>query len=166
MTLFSQDKDMIKPESFPVISKHISYREAIYSETATKLGIENKPSMNEVRRMRMLASRIFEPLRKANDNIPIKINSFYRSPELNEALGGSLKSQHMKGEAFDINLSYYNGGMTNSEAFNYIRDNLSFDQLIWEYGDEYNPHWLHVSCIQSKNRKEVLIKNAQGYTKV
>ena len=112
------------------------------------------------------AARVFEPLRKANGNTPIKINSMYRSPELNVALKGSKKSQHMKGEAMDITLAHYQGGMTNGQAFNWIWDNLDFDQLIWEYGDSDNPQWIHVSCKDRHNRKQVLMKTKSGYTEL
>ena len=74
---------------------------------------------------------------------PIKINSFFRSIELNEAIGGSSTSQHCEGRAMDIDDTY--GCKTNSEMFNYIKDNLDFDQLIWEFGDDEEPNWIHVS---------------------
>ena len=85
-----------KVESVQKISKHISYKEGTYSNTATRLGLENKPTEKHLANMELLAEKIFEPLRK-HVNGPIKINSFYRGPELNKAIGGSNKSQHCHG---------------------------------------------------------------------
>ena len=104
--------------------------------------------------MQLLANRVFEPLRKWVEG-PIRINSFYRSPELNKAIGGSARSQHCKGQAIDIDDTY--GHKTNADMFEYIKDNLSFDQLIWEFGDDTNPSWVHVSYVsEDKNRNRVL----------
>ena len=83
------------------ISKHISYREGTFSVTAKRLGLENEPNEKQLENMKLLAEKIFEPLRQYVGK-PIKINSFFRSPELNRAIGGSSKSQHCKGQAIDI----------------------------------------------------------------
>ena len=115
------------------ISKNVSYKEGVYSITAKRLGIKNDPNSYHLSNMELLAEKIFEPLRK-HVNGPIKINSFYRSPELNQAIGGSSKSQHCKGQAIDIDDSY--AYATNAEMFNYIRKNLNYDQMIWEFGTD------------------------------
>ena len=85
------------------ISKHISYKEGVYSNTAIRRGIENFPDKEQLSNMELIASRVFEPLR-IYVNGPIKINSFFRSPELNTAIGGSSKSQHCHGQAIDIDV--------------------------------------------------------------
>ena len=107
-----------------MISKHISMREGTYSVTATRLGLENKPTEEHLNNMKLLAVKVFEPLREWVGG-PIRINSFYRGPELNKAIGGSNKSQHCHGQAVDIDDVY--GHKTNAEMFNYIKDNLEFD---------------------------------------
>ena len=134
------------------ISKHISYKEATRSLTATRLGLENKPNEYELSNMIGVAENIFEPLRKwVND--PIKVNSFFRSIELNEAIGGSARSQHCQGRAIDIDDTYSHA--TNAEMFNWVKENLNFDQMIWEFGDDENPDWVHISWVskdQNRNR--------------
>ena len=104
------------------ISKHISYKEGIRSTTADRLGIDNKPGQVELVNMEVIAERIFEPLREWVGG-PIRINSFYRSPKLNKAIGGSKRSQHIEGRAMDIDDTY--GHKTNAEMFNYIKQNLA-----------------------------------------
>ena len=137
------------------ISKHITYKEATRSVTALRLGIENKPSEYELQNMELIAEKVFEPLREAV-NGPIKINSFYRSEELNKAIGGSSRSQHCQGRAIDIDDFY--GYVSNSYMYYYIKDNLDFDQLIWEFGTDTNPDWVHVSYVDGdSNRKRCLL---------
>ena len=137
------------------ISKHITYKEATRSVTALRLGIENKPSEYELQNMELIAEKVFEPLREAV-NGPIKINSFYRSEELNKSIGGSTRSQHCQGRAIDIDDFY--GYVSNAYMYYYIKDNLDFDQLIWEFGTDTNPDWVHVSYVDSdSNRKRCLL---------
>jgi len=133
-----------------MISKHVSKKEGTFSNTATRKGIDNTPGPEELQNMELIAEKIFEPLRKAA-NGPIKINSFYRSVELNKAIGGSSKSQHCQGRAIDVDDVY--GYMSNKEMFHYIRKNLDFDQLIWEFGTEDNPDWVHVSYVDVDNNR-------------
>ena len=136
------------------ISKHISYKEATRSATALRLGIENVPNQYELQNMEMVAKHVFEPLREAVD-APIKINSFFRCEELNKAIGGSTKSQHCQGRAIDIDDVY--GNVSNAFMYYYIKDNLDFDQLIWEFGTDENPDWVHVSYVDAdSNRKRCL----------
>ena len=137
------------------ISKHITYKEAIRSATALRLGIENTPSDYELQNMELIAEKVFEPLRRAV-NGPIKINSFFRCEELNKAIGGSSRSQHCQGRAIDIDDVY--GYVSNSYMYYYIKDNLDFDQLIWEFGTNIEPDWVHVSYVDSdSNRKRCLL---------
>ena len=135
------------------ISEHISMKEALRSNTAKRLGIDNMPDNDTLVTMQITAQHIFEPLRN-KFNEPIYISSFYRSPELNKAIGGSTSSQHCKGEAIDIDDVYSKA--SNADFFNYIKDKLEFDQLIWEFGDDENPAWVHASYSLCKNRMRVL----------
>ena len=136
------------------ISDHISYKEATRSATALRLGIDNVPNQYELQNMEMVAKHVFEPLRKAVGT-PIKINSFFRCEELNKAIGGSTKSQHCQGRAIDIDDVY--GNVSNAFMYYYIKDNLDFDQLIWEFGTDHNPDWVHVSYVDGdSNRKRCL----------
>jgi len=139
-----------------MISKHISDKEATKSITALRLGIDNTPNGTSYNNMKTLAANVFEPLREWVGG-PIKITSFYRSPELCLAIGSKTSSQHTckNGAAIDIDDIY--GYKTNAEMFEYIKDNLEFDQLIWEFGNEDNPDWLHISYVDlEKNRKRIL----------
>jgi hypothetical protein len=135
------------------ISKNLSLAEAVKSNTADKLGIvNNNPSLNIIKNMKLLAEKVFEPVR-AHFKAPIKVSSMYRGQELNNHVKGSITSQHCTGEAMDID----NVKPTNKEVFDYIKDNLEFDQLIWEFGTKDNPEWVHVSYESSgKQRNQVL----------
>ena len=137
-----------------MISKHISNKESVYSRTATRLGIDNKPDEKQLQNMVAVAEEIFEPLRMWVGG-PIKINSFFRSPKLNKTIGGSSKSQHCHGQAIDLDDTF--GRATNAEMFDFIKENLDFDQMIWEFGDDNNPNWVHVSYVSpTENRKRCL----------
>ena len=137
-----------------MISKHISDKEGVYSITATRRGLDNNPSQFELTNMKEIAEKVFEPLREWVSG-PIRINSFYRGKALNKAIGGSTSSQHCKGQAMDID----DGGCnkTNAEMYHWIKDNLDFDQMIWEFGDDKNPNWVHISYVsENKNRNRCL----------
>jgi hypothetical protein len=139
------------------ISEHITYKESTHSKYAAQFKIENIPNEDVLKNMKIVAEELFEPLREWV-KAPIKVNSFYRSEKLNTALGGSKKSSHLSGNAIDITSL---GGKTNLEMFHYIKDNLDFDQLIWEFGNE--PKWLHISYKSKKeNRKQVLVIKKKG----
>jgi len=140
------------------ISKHITYAEAIHSNTAKRLGIKNIPDNKQIENMKALAENIFEPLRLWVGG-PIKVNSFFRSEDLNQAIKGSVNSQHlslMGTAAIDIDDVY--GYRTNAEMYEWIKINCNYDQLIWEFGDDKNPAWVHVSYIDGKkNRNRCLL---------
>ena len=137
-----------------MISKHISYKEGIHSITAIRKGIDNEPNEEQLANMKLVAEKVFEPLR-IFINGPIKVNSFFRSPDLNKAIGGSTKSQHCRGQAIDIDDTY--GKATNAEMYWWIKENLDFDQMIWEFGNNDNPDWVHVSYVSpDKNRNRCL----------
>lgn len=136
------------------ISQHISYKEATRSVTAMRLGIDNTPNEYQLQNMELIAEKIFEPLRQKVGG-PIKINSFFRCEDLNKAIGGSSRSQHCQGRAIDLDDTY--GFMTNAEMYNYIKEKLDFDQIIWEFGTDENPDWVHVSYVDAdSNRKRCL----------
>lgn len=132
------------------ISEHISYSEATKSQTASRCGIVNDPNVEQLDAMKLVAEKVFEPLRKAIDK-PILVSSFFRCEKLNKKIGGAPGSQHSKGEAMDLDLDGFN-----SELFSYIKSHLDFDQLIWEFGNVNQPDWVHVSYKKEGNRKEVL----------
>jgi len=137
------------------ISDHITYAEAIHSQTAKRKGIDNTPNPNQIEAMKLLAEKVFEPLREWVGG-PIKVNSFFRSPELNTKIGGSKTSQHCKGQAIDIDDVY--GYKTNSDMYHWIKENLSFDQMIWEFGTDTQPNWVHVSYVSEENNRNRCLK--------
>lgn len=137
------------------LSKNLSLKEVVKSNTATRLGIDNTPSDQAINNLKAIAEHVFQPLRD-HFGRPVGISSGYRSPDLNKAIKGSRKSQHMVGEALDIDADIY-GGLSNKDIFDYIKDNLTFDQLIWEFGDDESPAWVHVSYKQNDiNRGRIL----------
>jgi hypothetical protein len=136
------------------LSKHLSLAEVTRSESAKRNGISNEPTAEHLENFKKLAENVFEPIRE-HFNAPIHISSGYRSAALNKKIGGSLTSQHCSGEAIDIDMD--GTAITNAQVFNYIKDNLNFDQLIWEFGTTSNPDWVHVSYESTgKQRKQVL----------
>jgi zinc D-Ala-D-Ala carboxypeptidase len=138
------------------LSEHLDLSEVIRSESAKRNGISNMPIESHIRNLKLLAENIFQPIRN-NFRCPIHISSAYRSIELNRIVKGSLTSQHCTGEAIDIDMDGTPNGVTNKMIFNYIKDNLEFDQLIWEFGTNDNPDWVHVSYESTgKQRKQVL----------
>ena len=147
-----------------MISKHISYKEATHSNTALRRNLDNTPNDEQLKCMEEVAENLFEPLREWVGG-PIKVNSFFRGKPVNTAIGGSRTSQHMKGQAIDIDDTF--GYKTNAEMYHYIKDNLDFDQMIWEFGDDKNPNWVHISWVSHRpNRKKLTIaKKVNGKTK-
>ena len=145
-------------------SKHVSWKEGTYSRTADRRGLDNTPNAEQMKCMYEISEYLFEPLREWVGG-PIKINSFFRGEPVNTAIGGSKRSQHMKGQAIDIDDTF--GYKTNAEMYYYIKDNLDFDQMIWEFGDDKNPNWIHISWVSHRpNRKKLTIaKKVNGRTK-
>lgn len=147
------------------LSEHLTLAEVTKSQTATRLGISNDPDAHQLAALKAIAEHIFEPVRN-HFGVPIGISSGLRSKALNQAIGGSSRSQHCHGQALDIDADIY-GNITNADIFHYIKNNLDFDQLIWEFGDEpcgkshtgcCSPAWVHVSYTDDgTNRGEVLI---------
>ena len=133
------------------ISEHLDLSELIRSESAKRNGISNMPTEEHIANFKELAEKVFEPIRN-NFRCPIHISSGYRSAALNKVIGGSLTSQHCKGEAIDIDMDGTPNGVTNKMVFDYIKDNLEFDQLI----NEFDYSWVHVSYTNGNNRGQIL----------
>jgi len=137
------------------LSKNLTLAEVTKSTTAKRLGIDNTPDDWTTENLRQVALNIFQPLRDSF-GCPIYVSSGYRSGELNTAIGGSARSQHVEGRALDLDADVY-GGCSNAQIFSWIKENLEFDQLIWEFGDDDNPDWVHVSYVYDGiNRKRCL----------
>lgn len=138
------------------ISEHLDLSELTRSESAKRSGITNMPTALHIANLKLLAENVFEPVRN-NFRCPIHISSGYRSIELNSAIKGSLTSQHCSGEAIDIDMDGSDNGVTNKMIFDFIKDKLEFDQLIWEFGTKDNPDWVHVSYESTgRQRKQIL----------
>lgn len=145
------------------ISNNITYAEATKSQEAIRRGIDNTPNETQLRKMKIVANKCFQPLREKHGK-PIGISSFFRSVDLNKAIGGSATSQHCKGEAIDIDADIFDNGITNKEIFEWLQDNVDFDQLIGEYPTNNNDFkWVHISYVSpEKNRKQILIAKKIG----
>ena len=137
------------------ISEHVSYNEAIYSDTALRLNIKNEPNDYQISNMVGIANHVFEPLREYVGG-PIKITSMFRNEILNRAIGGAKRSQHMEGRAMDLDDTF--GHKTNAEMYKFIKENLNFDQLVWEFGTAENPDWIHVSYVSDEENRNRCLK--------
>ena len=138
------------------LSEHLDLAEVTRSDSAKRKGISNEPTPEHLENLKKLAVNIFEPIRK-HFGVPIFVSSGYRSKELNTAIGGSLTSQHCTAEALDLDMDGTSNGVTNKMVFDYIKANLNFDQLIWEFGTKDSPDWVHVSYESTgKQRKQIL----------
>lgn len=137
------------------ISEHLSIAEIIKSESAKRLGISNMPTSEHIANFKILAEKVFEPIRK-HFGVPIHISSGYRSKELNAKIKGSSKtSDHCFGRAIDIDQD--GSELSNNEVFHWIKDNLQFKQLIAEYPVDGKLGWVHVSFDPRNIKNEVLI---------
>ncbi len=145
------------------LSKNFHLSEFTKSNTAERLGLENIPNELHIRNLKDLSSNVLQPLR--DDLGSIYISSGYRGKDLNDAIGGAYKSQHCMGQAADIDMDNRNGA-SNRQVFEYIKNNLEFDKLIWEFGDYFNPSWVHVSFNKGSNRKKIIkvFKTKSGLT--
>ena len=137
------------------LTSNLNLAEVTKSATATRKGIANTPTATHLIALKEVATNIFQPCRE-HFGKPLAVTSGYRSEALNEAINGSKRSQHSKGEALDLDADVF-GGFSNAELFNYIKNHLDFDQLIWEFGNNNNPSWVHCSYKTQGNRNEVLI---------
>ena len=136
------------------LSEHLDLSEVIRSESAKRNGISNMPTPEHIENFKILATKVFEPIRE-HFKQPITVSSAFRSLNLNQAVKGSITSQHCSGQAMDKHMGDA-GKPSNKEIFDYIKKNIEFDQLIWEFGNDKNPSWVHVSYTNTKNRKQIL----------
>ena len=149
------------------LSAHLDLSEVTRSDSAKRNGISNMPTPDHIENFKLLAENVFEPIRK-HFGVPIRISSGYRSKELNDKTKGASKtSDHCFGRAIDID----NDGtsITNKQIFNFIKDNLKYKQLIFEFGTDENPAWVHVSYdpnnLKNETLKAVKVNNVTKYIK-
>jgi hypothetical protein len=137
------------------LSKHFNLNEFIISESAKRAGINNMPPADHIENLKKLCINVLEPIRD-HFSIPIHISSGYRCKALNRLIGGASNSEHTLGQAVDLDVEGVEG-VDNKKLFMFIKDNLPFNQLIYEFGDDKNPAWVHVSFSpDGKQRKEIL----------
>ena len=149
------------------LSKHLDLSEVIRSDSAKRNGISNMPTPEQIENFKLLAEKVFEPIRE-HFGVPIRISSGYRSKELNDKIKGASKtSDHCFGRAIDID----NDGtsITNKRIFDFIKNNLKYKQLIFEFGTDENPAWVHVSYdpnnLKNETLKAIKVKNVTKYIK-
>lgn len=138
------------------LSENFTLEELTASTTAANRGIDNTPTEQARKQLERLAKEVLQPIRDAYGH-SIVVNSGYRSPKVNAAVGGSKTSQHMKGEAADIRCT----ATSKAELFNLIRKmmndgTITVGQLIWEYGTKKEPQWVHVSLPSSTKKNQIL----------
>lgn len=134
--------------------KYFTLKEMSRSATAEKLGIDNTPDRTAERNLTLLVENILDPLREKFGK-PIYVNCGFRCDALNEAVGGAKGSQHKYGEAADITAK---NQADNAVLFKIIRDELPYDQLIWEKGNDKFPAWVHVSYVKAPRHQMLRIK--------
>ena len=137
------------------LSTNLTLAEVTRSDSAKRNGISNEPTREHIDNLIQLANKVFQPIR-THFGIPILISSGYRSAALNKFIKGSAASQHCKGEAIDIDMD--GTEITNKDIFDFIKENLKFDQLIWEFGTDKNPDWVHVSYASNGHQREQVLK--------
>jgi hypothetical protein len=135
------------------LSKHLSRAEFERSDAATNYGIDNSMNSGQLAKAMALAINCFEPIREHLGK-PIRVNSGYRSPAVNKRIGGALTSQHSLGEAIDLDLH-------DRDLFDWIIDNVEYDQLIAEFPSQGKASWFHISYREGRNRKQVLVATKQ-----
>lgn len=143
--------------------KYFTMRELTKSSTAERLKIDNSANILIQSSLNKLVDKILDPLRTAWGK-PIVVSSGYRCPKLNKAIGGSTTSQHMKGEAADIHTTT-DSFADNKKLYDLIlKLKLPFDQLIWEFGNDTGPDWIHVSFGNLNRRQKLRAKTVNGKT--
>lgn len=143
------------------LSKYVSLAEVTRSDTAKRKGIDNSPTAEHLENLKVISEEVFDKVRE-HFGVPIFISSGYRSAALNKSIGGSATSDHNLGKALDLDQDGHGNGVTNMDVFKYIKDNLEFDQLIFEFGTDKNPDWVHVGYRKGANRKQVLRAIKEG----
>jgi hypothetical protein len=143
------------------LSNYVSLSEVTKSDTAARRGISNEPTPEHLENLKTICTEVFDKIRE-HFGVPIYISSGYRSAALNKAIGGSSTSDHNLGRALDLDQDFRSNGITNMDVFKFIKDNLEFDQLIYEFGNSKNPDWVHVGYRKGANRKQILIAYKDG----
>ena len=143
------------------LSKYVSLAEVTKSDTATRRGISNEPTEEHLENLKTICTEVFDKVRE-HFGVPIYISSGYRSAALNKAIKGSSTSDHSLGRALDLDQDFRSNGITNMDVFKFIKDNLEFDQLIYEFGSSKNPDWVHVGYRKGSNRKQILVAYKEG----
>ena len=132
------------------LTAHFALSEFTRSESAKREGLDNTPTPEHLENLKTLCEKVLEPIRLKYGSI--NISSGYRGKMLNHFIGGSVNSDHCVGRAADLDMDDVGTGVTNKEIFEYIKDNLEFDQVI----NEFNYSWVHVGYRLGANRKQVL----------
>ena len=144
------------------LSNYVSLAEVTKSDTAKRKGIDNTPTAEHLENLKTICVEVFDKVRE-HFGVPIYISSGYRSAALNKAIGGSKTSDHNLGRALDLDQDFRGNGVTNMQVFEFIKDNLEFDQLIAEFqradGDF---EWIHVGYRKGANRKQILVAYKEG----
>ena len=135
------------------LSKNLWLSEVTKSNTAVRRGIDNNPTDEHVEKLKYLAEKIFQPIRE-HFNCPIFVSSGYRSKALNEAIGGSQRSFHSHGCALDLDMDGKAQNVSNTDIFNFIKDNLEYTELIWEFGTKDKPDWVHVAIAKGRETEK------------
>jgi len=143
------------------LSIYVSLAEVTRSDTAKRKGVDNNPTPEHLENLKVICTEVFDKVRE-HFGVPIFISSGYRSAALNKAIGGSNTSDHSNGRALDLDQDGHSNGVTNRQVFDYIKNNLEFDQLIWEFGSSQNPDWVHVGYRKGANRKQILRAIKEG----
>ena len=136
------------------LTAHFALSEFTRSESAKREGLDNTPTAEHLENLKTLCEKVLEPIKLRFGSI--NISSGYRGKMLNHFIGGSVNSDHCVGRAADLDMDDSGSGVTNTEIFNYIKDNLDYDQLIWEFGTKEKPDWVHVGYRGKDNRKQTL----------
>lgn len=137
------------------LSRNFSLSEFTKSNTATRLGIDNNPPAEHIHNLVDLCENILQPLRDKL-GVSIRITSGYRGKELNKAIGGSASSDHCKGKAADLEV-WIDGEEDNAKLYHAVKSlDLNFYQMIWEFGDDEQPDWVHIAYRKDNPKKQCL----------
>ena len=135
------------------LSNNLSLAEVIKSNTAIRRGIDNIPTDDHIENLKYLAEKVFQPIRE-HFGSAIFVSSGYRSKALNEAIGGSQRSFHSHGMALDLDMDNKASKISNTDVFIFIKDKLEYTELIWEFGDEDKPDWVHVAIAKGRENEK------------
>lgn len=145
------------------LSENCALWEVVKSQTAIRHNLDNTPGQKQFENLKRVAQNCFQPIRDFIGG-PLFISSGFRAPKVNKKVGGSDTSSHMRGEALDLDCDYFmTNGVTNREIFEFAIKELEFDQLIWEFGDDDQPAWVHISFADN-NRGQILKISTSGTT--